>query len=262
MQSTRFPGKVLHPIPLQDGKPMLLWIIDQLKTSSTQGNIIVATSTNSLDDKLEEFCNSHNIDCFRGDEDNVFSRFQKVTVHNQLDIVVRLTADNPLIEIKTIDKAIKYHINESNQYTYTSDLPIGMNVEIVDGAVLQKIEGVFLTKAETEHVTLHIKDSNNFKKERFRSMIDSNVQNYRLTIDYPSDFLVLSSILQFYRADERTGIDLIYYIHKNYPWIFEVNRQNFQRTQHSNINEELNAAINILKVAELERAAKILKEHE
>lgn len=262
MSSTRFPGKVLQSIPLKDGKPMLLWIVDQLKTSSIQGDIIVATSTSSADDKLEEFCTNNKIDCFRGDEDDVFSRFQSLAIKNQLDVVIRLTGDNPLIDTGIIDAAVHYHINESNDYTYTNNLPVGMNVEIVNGTVFRKIDGDSLTKADREHVTLYIKNSSNFKKQCFNTELSSVVQNYRLTIDYPSDFLMLSSILQFYQPGVRTGIGLINYIQEEHPWIFEVNLQNVQRKQYNSLKDELNAAVNHLEHAALNRAAKILKEYE
>ena len=46
MKSTRLPGKILLPIPLGNGKPLLSWIIDELKNSRHQSKIIVATSVN------------------------------------------------------------------------------------------------------------------------------------------------------------------------------------------------------------------------
>ena len=51
--SSRLPGKVLKEI---NGKPMLYWHIERLKRARLIDDIIVATTTNPLDDKIVDFC--------------------------------------------------------------------------------------------------------------------------------------------------------------------------------------------------------------
>ena len=53
MNSTRLPGKTLRMVA---GKPLLGWQISRLQRSRLLDEIIVATSTSSDDDVLEQFC--------------------------------------------------------------------------------------------------------------------------------------------------------------------------------------------------------------
>src|SRR5688500_5242636 len=98
MKSTRLPGKVLLPIPLHGGKPIIQWIVDNVKKSGFEKKIILATSTNEEKDPLVAYCKTNSIECFRGDEENVLSRFIQILELNAFDLVVRLTGDNPLLD--------------------------------------------------------------------------------------------------------------------------------------------------------------------
>ena len=93
MGSQRFPGKVLHPL---FGKPLLEQQLKALKPLGVS-QIIIATSTESKDDSIEEFCKKQSIQCVRGDEEDVLSRYITVAQQSNLDHIVRLTGDNPII---------------------------------------------------------------------------------------------------------------------------------------------------------------------
>ena len=71
MNSTRLPGKTLRMVA---GKPLLGWQISRLQRSRLLDEIIVATSTSSDDDVLEQFCDQNEIRCFRGSENDVLGR--------------------------------------------------------------------------------------------------------------------------------------------------------------------------------------------
>src|SRR6202042_2477938 len=104
------------------------------------GEVIVATSTNIENDILFNYCRENAIKCYRGDEENVLSRFIQIVKQQQFDVVVRLTSDNPLTDISLLDKAILYHIKNDNDYTKSEDLPLGMNFEIISPKALLAIE--------------------------------------------------------------------------------------------------------------------------
>ena len=69
--------------------------------------IIIATSNNSEDDCIVEYCNRYKIKYFRGSELNVLSRFYEVSMMYNVTNIVRICADSPLIDNFTIDKMIK-----------------------------------------------------------------------------------------------------------------------------------------------------------
>ena len=225
MNSKRLAGKVLFPFPLHNGKPLLLWITDALKKSTLYADIIVATSTEDIDDLIESFCGSNGIKCFRGSEDNVLSRFVKISKSEQYQSIVRLTGDNPIVDVEILDNLIKKHVDSNNDYTYSEGLPLGMNFEIISSKVFKNLDMFSLNKNDFEHVTPFLK-KNNYIRQKVK--FTNEFQKVRLTIDYPSDAVLLSTILGFSAELDIYGLDLIKWIYEKYPWIFELNHKNIQ----------------------------------
>jgi len=229
MRSERLPGKVLMPIPIANGKPIIQWIVDELGKCSLKNQIIIVTSTNAENDVLYEYCLANSIRCYRGYEDDVLSRFIEIAKINNFDVVVRLTGDNPIIDISLLEKTIEYHLLNNNEYSYTNGLPLGMNFEIISRDVLLSLEGTPMTYEEKEHVTLFIRKSDKFRKGGITLADNIALRNIRLTVDYPSDYLVVSQIAVFcdsYSSDKLSGIEKIL---TDYPWIFAQNNKNIQK---------------------------------
>ncbi|MEX0595148.1 MAG: glycosyltransferase family protein [Candidatus Paceibacterota bacterium] len=260
MKSTRLPGKVLLPLPFQNGKPLLKWIIDELIKSNLIDYQIVATSTRKENDQLEAFVEDISYaDLFRGKEEDVLSRFIEITKLKNLDHVIRFTGDNPFIDIEILNKTIEYHLKTGNDYTNTKDLPIGMNFEIISSNALLNIDTSKLTKEEKEHVTLNIKNSKEFKKSTFRIKEIKPLNNLRLTVDYPSDFALVSILVNILPKNSNPGIKFIQNIKENYPWIFEINEDNLQIKQFSSTEKEIDTAIEILEKLEMFEAVKLIR---
>ncbi len=262
MSSERFPGKVLLPLPVEKGKPMIGWIAAQLNESGVMADFIVATSSRQSDDPLYEYCVDQGFECYRGDEQNVLSRFANICRENHYDTVIRLTGDNPLLDIPSMEQAISRHIKKKNDYTCTKGLPLGMNVEVVSAkAIIEADTDSELTEDEKEHVTLYIKKRASYRKEILDIGGNKNAEGLRLTVDYPSDFAMFSILLAFYKPPERSGLNLIEFMLKNHSWIFDINRQNVQKVQYERKEDEIKAAIQILEEADMHRAADVLESY-
>lgn len=259
MKSTRLPGKILLPLPLGNGKPLLQWIVDELKKSVYGADIFLATSINPENDVLVSFCEQNKIYCFRGDEENVLSRFIAIAKQDNCDCLVRLTADNPIIDIAILDETIEYHFQNMNDYTRTDGLPVGMNFEIVQKDALESLEDHSLTEADKEHVTLFIKNSGLYKLGVYKPLNENVFNKLRLTIDYASDYALLSCILSLALMDSSViGMELVKHIYKIVPWIFESNIANIQKAQYSDPKDEMVAAVNLLKKYDFQNAANLL----
>ncbi len=263
MKSTRLPGKIVMPLPLGSGKPLLSWIIDELKKSNYFNKIVLATSVNPENDLLIPFCENHDISCFRGDENNVLSRFTSIVRLNQdYECVVRLTADNPIIDVSVLDKTIESHFMNDNDYTRTDDLPVGMNFEIISTKALLETEENVLTEADKEHVTLYVRNNDRFKKSVFETNCNPKFKELRLTVDYASDYALVSTILsQSEGINSKFGIQLVEDVFKNYPWIFDINCSNIQKKQFIDSNEEIKEACFFLKSYDFNYAATLLEMH-
>ncbi len=128
MGSTRLPNKVLMHLA---GKPILLHVLERVKNLKKEYKRIVITSTMERDDKIEEFCKERNLLCFRGKEADVLDRYYQVAKFFQLDHIVRLTGDNPLLDADNLEFLIKEHLTKDADYSsntseVNSGLPVGV----------------------------------------------------------------------------------------------------------------------------------------
>lgn len=230
MKSERLPEKVLLNLPLHENKNAIKWIVDQLNKSIFRNSkTIIATSKDKTNDVLRNYCKKINVECFSGDENDVLSRFITIINNNNFDAIVRLTGDNPLIDTEILDKTIEKHFSEKNHYTKTLDLPLGMNFEIINPKTLVSIGKKKLTDVEKEHVTLFLKNNNEKYKCGYYSFgVNPELSKLRLSIDYPSDFVVVASVLSLL-GEKNISIKKISEIYENYPWLFDINIKNLQK---------------------------------
>jgi spore coat polysaccharide biosynthesis protein SpsF len=259
MKSTRLPGKIILPLPIDSIDPLISWPIRRLQESLLIKHIILATSRNPENSKLKDIAEENKILFFQGDEDNVLSRFVGAATKHKLDVVVRITGDNPIIDEKLIDELLRLHLDGKFDYSYSVNLPLGMNIEIVESAVLLEIsKRDDLKNVDKEHVTYYIKKTGLFKilKHEFNL---KGYGNIRLTVDYPSDFAMLSLIASIANKESIFGTALIDFIINNYKWVFEVNSHLHQKGQYESLEHELPDSIRMLNLQEFNFTAAFLQ---
>jgi spore coat polysaccharide biosynthesis protein SpsF len=113
MNSTRLPGKVLRLIA---GKPLLWHVVHRLRRCRTVADVAVATSTDSADDLVADFCGEQGIACIRGSEQNVLARFALAAAKTRADVVVRVTGDAPFVDPGFIDHFVTALIEQDGDY--------------------------------------------------------------------------------------------------------------------------------------------------
>ena len=87
MTSSRLPGKPLRKI---SDKALLEIIVCRLQKSKFIDQIIIATSVNKDDDPLAKFATDKGIDCVRGSEENILSRYLLVYQKYNFDYLVQI----------------------------------------------------------------------------------------------------------------------------------------------------------------------------
>ena len=95
MSSSRLPGKVLLDIR---GQPMLDRVVERLSRASLVQDVVVATTTDPADDTLSSYCMSRSLPCCRGSQYDVLDRYYQAATAFKAEIVVRITADCPLVD--------------------------------------------------------------------------------------------------------------------------------------------------------------------
>ena len=225
--STRLPNKIFIKIK---NKTILEHVINRIKQSKEIEKIIVATTKNKDDDKVEEFCRKKNIEFFRGSEENVLSRFIGAAKKHRPKTILRVTSDNPLIDPEYIDLTIKAHNKNNNEYTacWTS-LPYGLGCEVVSFRALTETRNLTKEKKHLEHVTLFIRENpERFKIEilKFTEELANFHNKYRLTLDTKEDLKVMEIIFNAIYSDEKQILteEILNFINKN-PKIIEINNK-------------------------------------
>jgi glutamate-1-semialdehyde 2,1-aminomutase/spore coat polysaccharide biosynthesis protein SpsF len=185
MGSTRLPGKTLADLA---GCPMLARVVQRVQLARAVDRVVVATSTAAQDDPIAEFCTEARVACFRGSEDDVLDRFCGAAKAYSASVVVRITADCPLIDPGVIDRVIeRYEVGDCDyatntlRYTY----PDGLDTEVFSMAALQQAWREAGKASEREHVTPYLRTG------KFRTInVESDVapaKKQRWTVDYPGD---------------------------------------------------------------------------
>jgi spore coat polysaccharide biosynthesis protein SpsF len=193
MGSTRLPGKVLMNV---NGETMLSSLLKQLSYSKLLSRKIIATTTNHEDDIIENFAKSNNVELFRGSSHDVLDRYYQCAKSFSLQHIVRITADNPLIDPEIVDEVISLY-NKSN-FDYVNNFtkrtfPYGTEVEIFPFTVLEKVWKNATTPYDREHVTPYIYNNpNEFSLKCMEH--DINFSHLRWTVDRMEDLEFVRSI--------------------------------------------------------------------
>lgn len=159
MGSTRLPGKVLLDLA---GRPMLAQLLRRLRACRSLDEIVVATSTAGSDDPIAELAAHEGVRVSRGSEDDVLGRIIEAGRATQADVVVRVTADCPLIDPEVTDRVVDELTANSGAADYASNVlrrtyPRGLDVEAMFFDTLLRVERLAQTRAEREHVTITIR---------------------------------------------------------------------------------------------------------
>lgn len=259
MGSTRLPGKITMPLPYGSKFPMLLWPVEALRKVRYIDQIILATSQEDVNTPLAVFARAHNIGFIAGSENDVLSRFAKGIETYKPDIIVRITGDNPILDSAVIDQVINFHIANNLDYTYSTGMPLGMNVEVANAEALVAINEKLLSAEDREHVTLYFKTNNDFRVSSFPIPGDEDFSNVRLTVDYPADYAALNLVAKISKETGHEGLDLVRYVSDHHPWIWEINNSLYQKKYYSSLAEEMKDAVHILQKYEMHAAKNVIQ---
>lgn len=194
MASTRLPAKVLADIV---GYPMLWHVVNRVRLARSIDRVIVATSREAADDSIAQFCHDQHIECFRGDENDVLDRFYRAGKSYGANIVVRITADCPLIDPQVIDKVVNTfcvggadYATNTLRYTY----PDGLDTEVCSLAALEIAWKEAHRPSEREHVTSYLRNSGKFHVCNVEHERDLSARQLRWTVDEPLDLEFIQAV--------------------------------------------------------------------
>jgi spore coat polysaccharide biosynthesis protein SpsF len=234
MGSSRLPSKVL--MKSDDGRPLLYYVINQLRYCTKVKNLVIATTTNQEDDEIEKFANDNSVNIFRGKEKDVLDRYFQCAKKYSFSTIVRITADCPLIDPQIVDKVIEKFFSGNYDFatnTLTRTFPIGTDVEVFSFSALNRAWENTQLPSEREHVTPYLRKEENFKIINIEN--DKNISNLRLTVDRIEDFELIKQILNNISINPIHLEDVLELFSRK-PELIEINK-------HINHNEGFNKSL-------------------
>ena len=202
MGSSRLPGKVLRPV---GGRTMLEQVVRRCQRAAKVDEVVIATTEEPSDDGLVDAAVGLGVRLVRGSTDDVLARFARATDVTGADVVVRVTADCPLLDGGEIDRLLTIWADAdaagtpldwcSNQLGDRRRIPRGLDVEVVRASSLLRAAALATDPAEREHVTPW------FYRDGVRSRLlvsdpaGPDHSNLRLTVDTPADLALVQAVV-------------------------------------------------------------------
>lgn len=225
MGSTRLPGKVLADLA---GAPAIIRMLERLKRVRGSPVIVVATSGSTIEEPLiEVVAEIPSVELWRGPEQDVLKRYAGAARHFDLDPIVRVTGDCPLLEAAVIERTLEAF--RGGAFDYADNLvprtyPHGFDVQVVSRRALEIADREAVEPGDREHVLPFI----NRRPDRFPASHavsqDRPCPELRLTLDYPEDLALIRGIYErLYPIDTAFGLKDILQLQKKEPALFEVN---------------------------------------
>lgn len=212
--STRLPGKVLAKIC---DRTLLEYVLYRCKLSAKLAGVMLATTKLKDDDPLELIAHSMKVGIFRGSENDVLERYIQAAELVEAGVIVRITADCPLIDPGIVDQAIEVYLQSPADYVFISGYPRGLGaVEVLTATLLQRAYEE-TAPSETyyrEHVTTYI----NSNPTRFSLLIkqappELNRPELKLSVDEQHELDVVRHICEhFYPRMDFSAHEIITFL--------------------------------------------------
>lgn len=200
MSSSRLPGKVLKEI---NGKPMIAWVVERTRLAKSVDYVAVATTTDAADDAVEAWCRESQTACYRGSMFDVLDRFYQAARLYAADIVVRVTADCPVIDPGVIDETVAAFHAQGADFAanrlpppWGRTYPIGLDTEVCLFSALERAWKEAREAHEREHVMPYLYDTpGRFKIYQLNTTPDYG--SLRWTVDTPEDLDFIRRVFEY-----------------------------------------------------------------
>jgi len=223
MGSTRLPNKVMKPI---DGVPMIEMLLTRLSRTRMIDQIVVATSVLPQNEPLVQHVRSLGFACEQGSENDVLDRYVQAASAHQVDVVVRITGDCPLVDPELVDECVRRFKAAEVDYFSNVDPPTypdGLDIEVVTLDALKRTLAESDKTFDHEHVTPYVRTSGRFRTASMQH--DENLSERRWTVDEPADFDVVCRVFTHFAPNLHFGWRDVLELQRSQPQLFTANAQ-------------------------------------
>ncbi|GAB3630718.1 glycosyltransferase family protein [Microbacterium shaanxiense] len=222
MTSTRLPGKVLLTA---GGKTMLGHHLDRLAAAGYP--VIVATTENVTDDPIVDEATARGARVYRGSENDVLSRFSEAAADAELEVVVRVTSDCPLIDASLIVRGVEEYLALDDAGAHVSNVlertyPRGFDFEVFSAAALADADAHATDPADREHVTPYLYRNRSGRMTMHAIRREADASRFRVTLDTSDDYDVITRLIRRHEAASLDSEQIIAVLN-DHPELAELN---------------------------------------
>jgi len=238
-RSTRLPGKALLDVA---GMPALEHLFNRLKQAKLIDRILFCTTSLEEDTSLAQLAISFEISVHRGQVEDVLGRMLGGLDGHNVDVVIRVTGDDILVDPDYIDRGLQHHLDNNLEYSDLKALPSGTEVEFFDVRLLKLIHQFAKDPSGTEYLTYYVTQ----QSDQFRigqvPVDECHARPWRLTLDTPEDYKVICNLLEAMRDKGKTLDyrldDIVEFFQKN-PHVLDINSMVRQRQAPPKVNADI-----------------------
>ena len=202
MASSRLPGKVLMKVC---GKPMLQHMIERLQRVPSLDGIVVATTGNDTDVPIVELAQRMGVGFFQGSEYDVLLRVLHSARAYDIDVIVEMTGDCPLIDPVLVEDCIRGYqvagvdyVSNVLERTY----PRGMDTQVFATEVLADVADRTDDPEDHEHVSIFIYSHPEiYSLKNMAGPPELTNPGLGLTLDTPEDLELIRRIFEILYPD-------------------------------------------------------------
>lgn len=222
--STRLPGKVLMEI---ESEPMVWHVLRRAASIDGVTAVVAAIPDLAEDDELAATCRRAGARVVRGSADDVLSRFASAAIAADADVVVRLTADCPLLSPVVSSRVVGGFVEcDYASNTLERTYPRGLDTEVFSASVLHVAAREASRPLEREHVTpfLYLHP----ERFRLRSVVGATDHSgLRWTVDTPDDMAFARAV--FAELGTTFDMDEVLELLDRRPELADLNRDSVQK---------------------------------
>lgn len=160
MSSSRLPGKAL--LPMFEEMSMLDVLLHRIRLAKHVTGVVLATSVDQSDDRLESWALRNEVECFRGSLDDVLGRLAGCISKLGVQSFVEILGDNPLVDPDDIDRCILEFTEGGWDYVATATIeysfaehencyPVGVRVQCFKSNLIEDAAKLYLDPHSREH---------------------------------------------------------------------------------------------------------------
>jgi len=206
LKSSRLREKAL--LPIGELASVSFCIAHAMQFEQVQKTIL-ATSTLEQDKALIDYTYSKDVVFFQGDPEDVITRYLNVCDQENIDVIVRITADMPYVDPSICELLLKAHFEKGADYTTAKNAAVGTNLEIINVSALRKVKAYFKSADYSEYMTWYFQNNPEFFNLQFIDLPPELVRSYRLTLDYEEDLQLFNAIHHHFISKGKSTYSLI-----------------------------------------------------